>query len=440
MGRIQDVLNRRKGKRYRREREEREKSERVELERPNMKMEDPGEDEVCRLCFEGRGDETVNPLISPCRCKGTQKYVHLLCLEKWQNLCLSSGSKDSRAFVCSVCRAEFSIKPRPLSFFASVGVIAQKIGSTSVNFLLVFFFSHIFVSQEGSLTIIALFAALAYSFLYCNFTMAFAVIVLRLLLSFVAPQLVSLRLIWQVGDGGQVGLAFVRYGASIQGLTTGTLLVASRQLEGSIFEKSVIFLHAHDQRYEIFLSLSSYRSTCFLLTFFLHVPPFCSSSYSGVILNNPITNSRNSVFGHHISGFQRGVWTKFASHYVGGPVGLPWSQATVGELVSLHRLEGISGSDAVGVEGSGDDEHGTVMAASGAGLRRFLNHMEEEPIGDDKLRLYHGKSSWAQGQLEGEIRAGTWALCNATLSDLFETSPEVLWESLIDSDRIKWFG
>ena len=233
-----------------------------------MKMEDPGEDEFCRLCFEGRGDETVNPLISPCRCKGTQKYVHLLCLEKWQNLCLSSGSKDSRAFVCSVCRAEFSIKPRPLSFFASVGVIAQKIGSTSVNFLLVFFFSHIFVSQEGSLTIIALFAALAYSFLYCNFTMAFAVIVLRLLLSFVAPQLVSLRLIWQVGDGGQVGLAFVRYGASIQGLTTGTLLVASRQLEGSIFEKSVIFLHAHDQRYEIFIFLSSYRSTSFLLTFF----------------------------------------------------------------------------------------------------------------------------------------------------------------------------
>mmetsp|Transcript_116 Transcript_116/g.224 ORF Transcript_116/g.224 Transcript_116/m.224 type:complete len:118 (-) Transcript_116:40-393(-) len=68
------------------------------------------EEKQCRLCFQGSEYELCNPLLTPCDCRGSQKYVHLRCLEKWQNLCLSSGSADasSRALVCSVCRGEFS--------------------------------------------------------------------------------------------------------------------------------------------------------------------------------------------------------------------------------------------------------------------------------------------------------------------------------------------
>ena len=35
----------------------------------------------CRYCFDNA--EEGNPLIAPCHCAGTSKYVHLACLQKW---------------------------------------------------------------------------------------------------------------------------------------------------------------------------------------------------------------------------------------------------------------------------------------------------------------------------------------------------------------------
>ena len=37
------------------------------------------EERMCRYCFEG---EEEGPLISPCACKGGQKWVHLSCLRR----------------------------------------------------------------------------------------------------------------------------------------------------------------------------------------------------------------------------------------------------------------------------------------------------------------------------------------------------------------------
>ena len=39
------------------------------------------QDKQCRICFQN--DETISPLISPCSCTGSLKYIHLLCLQKW---------------------------------------------------------------------------------------------------------------------------------------------------------------------------------------------------------------------------------------------------------------------------------------------------------------------------------------------------------------------
>ena len=36
----------------------------------------------CRICLEE--EETIDNLISPCRCSGTSKYVHVECLERWR--------------------------------------------------------------------------------------------------------------------------------------------------------------------------------------------------------------------------------------------------------------------------------------------------------------------------------------------------------------------
>lgn len=58
-----------------------------------LKQEDPSlpmDDRTCRICFCGPEE---GRLISPCLCKGSMKYVHLLCLQHWRTA--SANSKRS---------------------------------------------------------------------------------------------------------------------------------------------------------------------------------------------------------------------------------------------------------------------------------------------------------------------------------------------------------
>lgn len=74
------------------------------------------EDErLCRFCFEG---EEEGELVSPCRCTGGQKWIHLKCLRAWQRTVLVSQpvhpdlyDNDTRQRVCNVCKAEFTTPP-----------------------------------------------------------------------------------------------------------------------------------------------------------------------------------------------------------------------------------------------------------------------------------------------------------------------------------------
>ncbi|KAG2599020.1 hypothetical protein PVAP13_5KG408100 [Panicum virgatum] len=58
----------------------------------------------CRICLQpdcARGDE----LISPCRCKGTQQFVHRTCLDHWRAV------KEGTAFShCTTCKAQFHLR------------------------------------------------------------------------------------------------------------------------------------------------------------------------------------------------------------------------------------------------------------------------------------------------------------------------------------------
>ena len=76
---------------------------------------EPDEEKICRYCFDDDADE---PLISPCACKGGQKWVHLACLRKWQRLVLVSQpthprfyADDPRHHTCNVCKAAFTCAP-----------------------------------------------------------------------------------------------------------------------------------------------------------------------------------------------------------------------------------------------------------------------------------------------------------------------------------------
>lgn len=63
---------------------------------------------MCYMCFDDE-DTDDNPLISPCKCRGDTRYVHVGCLRKWHTaeadnqICFLS-SVDA---TCSVCKTTF---------------------------------------------------------------------------------------------------------------------------------------------------------------------------------------------------------------------------------------------------------------------------------------------------------------------------------------------
>ena len=74
---------------------------------------------ICRICY-GEDTNEENPLICPCICKGSMKYIHYLCLKNWLNSkieeelsedssirnpdCISYNRKD---IACELCKEKF---------------------------------------------------------------------------------------------------------------------------------------------------------------------------------------------------------------------------------------------------------------------------------------------------------------------------------------------
>ncbi|TMW67797.1 hypothetical protein Poli38472_007469 [Pythium oligandrum] len=69
---------------------------------------------MCYVCYDE--SEEGNPLISPCKCAGDTKYIHLNCLKRWN----TNGEKneictvldESNARTCSICKAPYPSKTR----------------------------------------------------------------------------------------------------------------------------------------------------------------------------------------------------------------------------------------------------------------------------------------------------------------------------------------
>jgi len=79
--------------------------------------EEERDDRRCRVCFDDQ-EEDDNSFISPCKCVGSQKFVHEKCLRAWQRsvqLLRSNHpdqeSAEQRHVVCSVCRCPFDVPP-----------------------------------------------------------------------------------------------------------------------------------------------------------------------------------------------------------------------------------------------------------------------------------------------------------------------------------------
>jgi len=74
---------------------------------------DSGNEIICRYCFSGEGE-----FISPCKCSGSQKWVHRECLRKWQMSCLVRRSthpwyrqQTNPEKFCNVCVSKFDPDP-----------------------------------------------------------------------------------------------------------------------------------------------------------------------------------------------------------------------------------------------------------------------------------------------------------------------------------------
>ena len=72
---------------------------------------------ICRICYgeEDPNEDTTNPLVQPCKCSGSLKYIHLNCLKQWLSTksCLKVEKNVNYSLFlikrveCELCREKF---------------------------------------------------------------------------------------------------------------------------------------------------------------------------------------------------------------------------------------------------------------------------------------------------------------------------------------------
>ena len=72
------------------------------------------DDAECRICFEAYSTHE-DPLMSPCLCNGTSKWVHKSCIQHWRYV-----NRNTTAFIqCRECNHPYNVKKylpmKPLS-------------------------------------------------------------------------------------------------------------------------------------------------------------------------------------------------------------------------------------------------------------------------------------------------------------------------------------
>ena len=79
----------------------------------NNKIKIKKQNAVCRICY-GEEDEKEDPLVQPCQCSGSLKFIHLKCLKHWINTrsCVKVDENDCctvflfKETECEICKAK----------------------------------------------------------------------------------------------------------------------------------------------------------------------------------------------------------------------------------------------------------------------------------------------------------------------------------------------
>ncbi|KAL1521496.1 hypothetical protein AB1Y20_021158 [Prymnesium parvum] len=61
---------------------------------------------VCRICFGAPFENGAGRLISPCRCTGSMRYVHIACLNEWR----SSSANPRSLYACDQCGYAYNMQ------------------------------------------------------------------------------------------------------------------------------------------------------------------------------------------------------------------------------------------------------------------------------------------------------------------------------------------
>ncbi|CAK0784725.1 hypothetical protein CVIRNUC_007929 [Coccomyxa viridis] len=372
---------------------------------------------TCRICFEEIKD--ASQLIAPCLCKGTHKYVHAKCLRRWQDTVQRrvqwKDKQDDRAYRCGVCRELYSAPPRLLQGRLNIAGSLKALALTSLVVLLALGLSGGPPWPQLAIVVLLIAGARGPSIL-CVAAIAMACILATL-------HAKGLRVVMRVDTAGRLGLAVIRHGAPVEGLQSGVLLAASDGLERSIFRRSVVLVYEHGNR----------------------------SGARGVILSQPLGPTDPRFNPAATPGGLPAL-----SHFLGGPVGMP-GEGPLQEVAVIHTLAEVPGSRPLLQQNTTQDsaaelfEGGSLAdvaaAASAAspqqpqhgrwGSARALRPAQQS--GHPSVHVYHGICAWAEGQLEGELRSGSWGLTKAEVDDVLEVPPEQLWGRLMNQpNRLRW--
>jgi hypothetical protein len=110
----------------------------------NLSSNESPDEKICRICLE----HTEEPFISPCKCKGTQKYIHRSCLNRWR------FKKPENFFECHECKTEYkfnfsnSLTRIDAKFYAISKVILPLFLFLSIYMILILLIAGIFAFAD----------------------------------------------------------------------------------------------------------------------------------------------------------------------------------------------------------------------------------------------------------------------------------------------------
>jgi len=86
--------------------------------------------EECRICFD---EDIPENFITPCLCRGTNKYVHEECLQNWRLM----AENPENIIKCPSCNFNYLIKKKKKELCPYFKIYAKKIGTNMKNIFMI---------------------------------------------------------------------------------------------------------------------------------------------------------------------------------------------------------------------------------------------------------------------------------------------------------------